>query len=430
MNKINVGLVGYGVVGQGVVKLLKQREEFIRNKFNAEFHIKVLCDRSYHKKDTRGLGRVLLTRDYTKILDDPSINVVIELIGGLHPAKEIIFGALNRGKHVVTANKMLIADSGKEIFQVAKSKNVHVYFEACVGAGTPFINAITDGLAGNKFSALYGIINGTCNFILSEMTQKKVSFGQALLEAQKRGYAESNPTLDITGKDSAHKLAILVYLAFGKFMKVSDIYTEGITQITHEDIEYAESLNLTIKLLGIAKKYKSKVEAHVHPTLIAKNHPLASINSIYNALFLNASPMGDILLSGEGAGQMAAASGVLSDLIHLASSPADTSLLSNLYTEAKNVGFRKMDQVKTKYYLRFMASDKPGTLSKLSGILGKHGIGINSVTQKPHYGKSTVPVLILTDHAPEKMFHLALQKIYQLSIVKSKPVAIRMESLS
>lgn len=430
MNKINVGLIGYGVVGQGVVKLLKQREEFIRNKFNAEFQIKVLCDRSYHKKDTRGLGRALLTRDYLKVLDDSSINVVVELIGGLHPAKEIIFGAIKRGKHVVTANKMLIADSGKEIFQLAKSKNCHVYFEACVGAGTPFINAITDGLAGNKFSALYGIINGTCNFILSEMTQKKVSFGQALLEAQKRGYAESNPTLDITGKDSAHKLAILVYLAFGKFMKVSDIHTEGITQITHEDIEFAESLNLTVKLLAIAKKYKSKVEAHVHPTLIAKNHPMASINSIYNALFLKASPMGDILLSGEGAGQMAAASGVLSDLIHLASSPVDTSLLSNIYTEAKNVGVRKMEQARTKYYLRFMVSDQPGTLSKLSGILGKYGIGINSVTQKAHYGKSTVPVIILTDFAPEKMFQMALQKISQLAIVKSKPVAIRMESLT
>ena len=430
MNRINIGLVGYGVVGQGVVKLLKMREEFIKNKFDAEFNIKVLCDRSYHKKDTRGLGRALLTRDYNKVLDDPTINVVVELIGGLHPAKEIVFAALKRGKHVVTANKMLIANYGKELFRLAKNEKRHLYFESCVGAGTPMINIITDGLAGNKFSCVYGIINGTCNYILSAMTKNKVSFGQALLEAQKKGYAESNPTLDIKGMDSTHKLAILIYLAFGKFINVKDIYTEGITQISHDDIEYAQSLGLTVKLLGIAKKVKNKVEARVHPTLIAQDHPLASISSIYNALYLKVRPMGDVLLSGEGAGQLAAASGVLSDLIHLASQEGDTDLLSNIYTEAKNVGVRKMDQVRTKYYLRFMVSDKPGTLSKLSGILGRYGIGINSVSQKAHYGKSTVPVIILTDFAPERNFRLALQKIYQLSIVKSKPVAIRMENLN
>ncbi len=430
MNKINIGLVGYGVVGQGVVKLLKMREEYIKNKFKVAFQIKTLCDRSYHKKDTRGLGRALLTRDYTKVLNDPEIDVVVELIGGLHPAKETVFGALKSGKHVVTANKMLIANYGKELFRLAKNKNLQLYFESCVGAGTPMINIITDGMAGNRFSALYGIINGTCNFILSEMTKNKSSFGHALAEAQKRGYAESNPTLDINGMDSTHKLAILVYLAFGKFINVKDIYTEGITQISHDDIEHAEKLNLTIKLLGIAKRVKNKIEARVHPTLIAKDHPLASISSIYNALYLKSNPMGDVLLSGQGAGQLAAASGVLSDLIHMASQSGDTDLLSNIYTEAKNVGVRPIEQARTKYYLRFMASDKPGTLSKISGILGRYKIGINSVTQKAHYGKSTVPVIILTDYAPEKNFHTALQKIYQLSIVKSKPVAIRMENLT
>ncbi len=431
MNKINVGLIGYGVVGSGVVKLLKQREEYLQNKFNAQFFIKTLADRSIHKKDTRGLGRTLLTKDYRKVLEDPEIDVVVELMGGLHPAKEIMIEALKRGKHVVTANKAVIAAAGKELFQLAKKHNAHLYFESCVGAGTPMINIITDGLAGNKFSALYGIINGTCNFILTAMTKNKMSFGQALAEAQKRGFAESNPTLDINGMDSTHKLAILISLAFGKFIHVKDIYTEGITQISHDDIEHAEKLNLTIKLLAIAKKVNRKIEARVHPTLISKDHPLASINNVYNALYLEARPMGDILLSGEGAGQMAAASGVLSDLIHLASNwKGDTSLLSNIYSEVKNLGIRPIGQVKTKYYLRFMASDKPGTLSKLAGVLGRYKIGINSVTQKAHSGKSTVPVIILTDDAPERLFRLALQKIDQLSIVKSKPVAIRMENLN
>lgn len=430
MNKVNIALVGYGVVGQGVVKLLNMREEYMRDKFNAGFNIKYLCDRSYQKKDLRGLGKAKLTKDYQKVLDDPEVHAVVELIGGLHPAYEIVHGALSRGKHVVTANKMLLAHHGKELFRLAKTQNCHLYFESCVGAGTPFINVITDGLAGNKFTAIYGIINGTCNFILSEMTKNDWPFGKALEEAQKKGYAESNPALDVSGMDSSHKLAILVYLAFGRFLSKEDIYTEGITQISHDDIEHAEKLNLSIKLLAIAKKVNDKIEAHVHPTLIPKSHPLASINGIYNALYLKANPMGDILVSGQGAGQLAAASGVLSDLIHLASQFGDTNLLSNIYTEAKKVTVHSIDSVKTRFYIRFMATDKPGVLSKITGVLGQYGIGINSVTQKQHHYGSTIPVIMLTDDTPEKNLRLALEEIYNLSVVKSKPVAIRMEDLA
>ncbi len=429
-NKINVGLIGYGVVGSGVVQLLQRREEFIRNKFKAEFKIRAIADRSIHRKNTRGLSKTVLTTSIDKLLADDKIDVVVELIGGLKPAKDIIMTALKRGKHVITANKMVIAAHGKELFQLAVKQNRNLYFESAVGAGTPMINMITDGLAGNKFSSLYGIINGTCNFILTEMTQNDMTFAQALKEAQKRGFAESNPSLDIHGHDSAHKLAILIYLTFGKFIKVEDIYTEGITQISHLDIEHAEKLNLTIKLLAIAKKVEHKIEARVHPTLIAKNHPLASINHIFNAIYLHTRPLGQILLSGEGAGQMAAASGIVSDLIHLAASPGEANLLCNLYGEASNLKVRSIDETKSRFYLRFMASDKPGVLSKITGILGRYGISINSVTQKAHVGKSIVPVIMLTDFAMEKMIRVALDKIYQLSIVKSKPVAIRMESLS
>lgn len=429
MRKINIGLIGYGVVGAGVIKFLQKRQNYIRDKYRVEFVVRTICDRSIHRKDTRGLGSVKLTKKIADVLDDRSTEVVIELIGGLHPAKEIVTTALRRGKHVVTANKVLIAHYGKELFQLAKKQNRQLYFESSVGAGIPIIKTITEGMVGNTYNRIYGIINGTCNFILTEMTKNNLSFTKALKLAQEKGFAESNPTLDINGMDSTHKLAILAYLAFGKFVKVSDIYTEGITHISHDDIAYAESLNLTIKLLAIAKRYENIVEARVHPTLISKSHPLASISGIYNAFYLNANPLGDVLLSGEGAGQMAAASGVVSDLLNLASRGADANLLCNLYSEAPNFRIRKIDQIKTRFYIRFMATDKTGVLGKITSVLGRYGIGLNSVTQPAHTAAWAVPVVMLTDYTMEKNVRLALKKIWELPIVKSKPVAIRMEKL-
>ncbi|OGX36827.1 MAG: hypothetical protein A3C36_02350 [Omnitrophica WOR_2 bacterium RIFCSPHIGHO2_02_FULL_52_10] len=429
MNKINLGLIGYGVVGSGLVKLLAKRKSYIKNKFNAEFVLKTLCDRSIEAKNPQGLLGTALTTKYQDILDDPQIHIVIELIGGMNPAREIVRGALSKGKHVVTANKELIANNGIELFQLAKEKKCRLYYESSVGAGVPVIKTITEGLAGNKFSSIYGIINGTCNFILSEMTQNNVSFNQALEEAQKRGFAESDPSLDVNGIDSVHKLAILTYLAFGKAINVKDIYREGITHISHDDIEYATSLNLAIKLLAIAKKEEKKIEARVHPTLISKDHPLASINSIYNAVYIKADPLGNILLSGEGAGQMSAASGVVSDLINFVASGQDATLACNIYSEATGLELQPIDQVNTKFYLRFMVIDKPGVLSIITGILGKNNIGINSVTQRAHNRMAAVPVIMLTDYTSGHMLRLALDEINQLQVVKSKPVAIRMEKL-
>ncbi len=429
MRKINIGLIGYGVVGAGVVKFLQKRQNYIRDKYGVEFVARTICDRSIRRKDTRGLGATRLTQKISDVLDDRSTEVVVELIGGLHPAKEIVTTALRRGKHVVTANKVLIAHYGKELFQLAKKQSRQLCFESSVGAGVPIIKTITEGMVGNTYNRIYGIINGTCNFILTEMTKNNLSFTKSLKLAQEKGFAESNPTLDINGMDSTHKLAILVYLAFGKFVKVSDIYTEGITHISHDDIAYAESLNLTIKLLAIAKRYENIVEARVHPTLIPKVHPLASISGIHNAFYLNANPLGDVLLSGEGAGQMAAASGVVSDLLNLASRGADANLLCNLYSEAPNFRIRKIDQIKTRFYIRFMATDKPGVLGKITSVLGRYGIGLNSVTQPAHTAAWAVPVVMLTDYTLEKNLRLALKKIWELPIVKSKPVAIRMEKL-
>ncbi len=431
MTKLTIGLIGYGNVGSGIIKLIQKRFSFIKEKFHTELIIKTICDRSIQQKITPDLKNIHCTSDIQGVLSDPQIQAVIELIGGLNPAREIALGALKNGKHLVTANKELLAHHGRELFRQAHQSNRSIYFESAVMAGVPVIKTISEGLVGNTFRALYGIINGTCNFILDSMTKNHLTFQQALEEAQKRGYAESNPTLDINGMDTAHKLTILVYLALGKTVKLEDIYTEGINTISQEDINYAQELNLTIKLLGIAKREGQEIEVRVHPTLIAKDHPLAAIGSVYNALYLKTSPLGNVLISGEGAGQMSAASGVLSDLINLAQQKENTeaSWLRNPYEDTSLMTIRKMDQVKSRYYLRMTAIDKPKVLSIMAGILGKYGISINSVTQKAHNPAAHVPVVMLTDFAVEKMVRKALEKIHQLSVVKSMPIAIRMERL-
>jgi len=431
ISKINIGLIGYGNVGQGVVKFLQKKKSYIKKKFQCEFVLKAVCDKDIKKRPTKALGKILLTKDYRKVLAASDVDVVIELIGGLHPAQEIASGALKSGKHLVTANKELIGSHGKSLFQLAHKCDRNIYFESSVMAGVPVIKGISEGVAGNQFNSLYGIINGTCNYILTVMKKKNYSFSEAVKEAQERGFAETDPTKDINGMDSAHKLAILVSQAMGRFIKLSEIHTEGITHISHEDIENADNMGLAIKLLAITKKNSDGVEARVHPTLISKEHPLAAINGIYNAIFINADPLGDLLLSGEGAGQMAAASGVVSDLINLTSREGceASKLLGNFFHEAASVKIRKIDSISSRFYFRFTATDKPGVLSKISGVLGRHGIGINSVTQKIHHRSPSVPVVMLTDYATEKNVRAALKQIEKLSIVKAKPVAIRMEDL-
>lgn len=431
MTKLQLGLIGYGNVGSGVVKLIKQKSKYIKNKFGLSFEFRAICDLTFKHQKPSGLSKTLLTTEADQIINDPKIDIVIELIGGLHPAKEFVLASLKNGKHVVTANKALIAEYGKELFQRAHQYGKNIYFETAVQAGVPIIKTLTEGLAGNQFQGIYGIINGTCNYILSEMSTNSLSFDKAVKKAQASGFAETDPTLDVNGMDSAYKLAILIYLAFGKFLKPKTIYREGITHIAEQDIDFAEKMGLTIKLLAIAKKENDQIEARVHPTLIDNNHPLASINGVLNAVLMEADPLGDILLSGEGAGQFAAASGVVSDLINLVTrqhNEAD-SFIGNYYTEASGLTVKNINSIMTKFYLRFMAVDEPGVLSKISGILGQHGISINSVSQQEKNRSSMVPLIMITDYAPEKKLRLALDKIQKLSIVKSKPVAIRIENL-
>jgi len=431
MDRINIGLIGYGVVGQGVVKVLKSRRKFLREKYDTDFFIKTISDRSILKKPNPGLDHTVLTTDYNTILKDPEIHVVVELIGGLSPAKEIVLSALRSKKHVVTANKALISECGLELFKEADANGRSILFESSVGAGIPIIRTITEGMAGNKFNGVYGIINGTCNYILTAMSKNKLSFAQALKEAQEKGYAESNPTLDISGMDSAYKLGILVFLTMGKFVNVKDIYVEGINHISQDDIEFAESLNLTIRLLAIAKKIGNQLDVRVHPTMIPKDHGLATVNGVDNAIFLDSDPLGDVFIEGQGAGQMTAGMGVVADLINLGirvDAPACIWAF-NPAEEVANLTIRKIEEVETRFYIRFMVTDKPGVLAAITTVLGQYNISIASVSQKQENKGSTVPVVILTHQANEHQVKEALLKINELAVVKGKPVAIRMEKL-
>jgi homoserine dehydrogenase len=431
MNKINIGLIGCGTVGSGVIKILKKNRELYQKKFHVQLTVKKICDKNPAIAQKLHLEKRLFTTNANDILLDPNIQIVVELIGGLHPAKEFILEALKQKKHVVTANKAVIAKYGTELFKYALRQKRNIFFETTVGAGVPIINAIADGLAANRFTGLYGIINGTSNFILSEMSETLCTFGEALAKAQKRGYAERNPTLDINGMDAAHKLAVLVRLALGRTIALEQIYVEGITQISHDDIKYAKELGLVIKLLAIAKNVDGGIELRVHPTLIDEDHPLASVDGVFNAVFLQTDPLGDILIYGQGAGQMAAASGVVSDLINCATRGDRIAKprMASIAFENKSVKLRKINQVETQFYIRFMAIDKPGVLSKITGILGKYGISIDSVNQKVQKRRFAVPVVMLTHRAKENQLRQALEKITNLSVVRSKPVAIRMENL-
>jgi len=431
MRRFTIGLIGLGTVGSGVIQLIRSRHRYVQDKYGVDLQIKTVCDLKIDPKFKRTLGQTAYTKDFRTILNDPEIDVVTELIGGHHPALEIIQGALKNSKHVVTANKAVISNCGRELFRLAHKMERGIYFETAVLAGVPIIKTIAEGIAGNRYNGLYGIVNGTCNYILSEMETNKLGFNEAVKLAQAKGYAESDPTLDINGMDSAHKLAILVSLAMGKFLRVQDIHTEGITHISKEDLYYADEMGLTIKLLAIAKKKGQVIEVRVHPTLISRKHPLASVKGVNNAVLLEADAVGDVLLVGQGAGQMSAASGVFSDLINLAIANADTdrTWIGDNPVEIEQLGLRSMDEIETEFYIRLMVLDRPGVLSRITGILGKYGISIASVTQKAVSKNTAVPLVMLTHSAKERAVRLALKKIGQLKAVKARPVAIRMEEL-
>ena len=354
----------------------------------------------------------------------------MELIGGIHPAKEFILEALRAGKHVVTANKALLAEYGHELFAAAQRYGADLYFEASVGGGIPIIKAIREGLIANDLDTILGIVNGTSNYILTQMREKQLSFHEALLEAKQHGYAERDPSLDIEGHDAAHKLAILTLLGFGIRVPRAAIHTDGISQVTLADIQYAEELGYCIKPLALAKQVDHELEVRVHPTLLAKSHLLANVNGVYNAVYVHGDLVGAQLFYGRGAGQTPAASAVLSDIADVARNVvAGTNQRIPLDVGAhKPLTLRRIDDVETRYYLRFLVIDRPGVLARIAGVLGRYQISIASVHQKERRAAKVVPVVMMTHEAREANVRRALQAIDRLGVVKSPTVAIRTEA--
>ncbi|MDI6759096.1 MAG: homoserine dehydrogenase [Candidatus Omnitrophota bacterium] len=431
MRKINLGLIGFGNVGSGVIKILRERKSYLKDKIGIEISIKKICDKDTTTKRNVPIEKQLLTRNADELIYDPHIDIIVELIGGIHPALELISEALKKGKNVVTANKALLAQHGQELFALAFERGKNIYFEASVGAGIPIVKALRESLIANRFNSIFGILNGTSNFILSLMSRENCSFSDALKQAQAKGFAEKNPSLDIEGIDSAHKLVLLAYLCFGKFIKLEDVFIEGISAVSLSDVTYAHELGFEIKLLAIAKKEGSELEMRVHPTLIPKTHLLSSVNAVNNAIYVSSDLAGNLLFFGPGAGQLCAASAVVADVIDLIQ-----DIKAGLFRPTLNImqdisikKLRSIDEFESRYYIRLMALDKPGVLAKISGILAKLGISIASVTQKEKHKAHIVPIVMIIHNAKEKNLRNALHLIDRLDIIKEKTVAIRIEEV-
>ncbi len=426
---INVGIIGFGTVGKGTTRILLENKDILTQRLGFEINLKRIATRDIHKDRGIRLPEGMLTSDVNKVIDDPDIQIVAELVGGITPAKDFLLRAINNGKHVVTANKALLATHGLEIFTAAQNAGVEIGFEASVAGGIPIIKVIREGLVANRIKAVYGIINGTSNYILTKMSDENIEFSVALKDAQKLGYAEADPTLDIEGIDSAHKLSILAYLAYGLPFPFKDIYVEGISKIDPQDIIFASDLGYKVKLLAIAKEKDGEIELRVHPTMIPKRYLISKVDGPFNAVYVDGDATGSTLYYGRGAGDMPTGSAVVSDIVNIARNIRKnlTERLPVIVKPFSNVRIKSIDDIISMYYFRFSALDRPGVLSKISGILGNYNISIASVIQKGRRVGEAVPLVVLTHEAKEKDVRIAIEEIDRLPVVMDKTVFIRVE---
>src|SRR3989339_597318 len=432
MKKVAVGLIGFGTIGTGVIRLLRENGEIISERVGAEIHLKRIADIDIEKDRGIEVDRTLLTKDAGDILNDPEIDIVVELMGGYEPARTFILDAMRRKKHVVTANKALLATHGDEIFQQALSKGVNIGFEASVGGTIPVIKTIKESLIANRIQSISAIVNGTSNFILSKMTDEGGSFETVLKEAQNLGFAESNPVYDVEGVDAAHKLAILLSLCYGKKVRLDEFYREGIAAISEQDIEFARELGYRIKLLAIAINRDNSIEARLHPTMIPFEHLLANVNSNFNAFHIIGDAADSVFLYGQGSGMMPTASAVLSDIVDI-SRDILKGIAGRIPPRVRDeesleaIRLLPFDQIRTNYYFRFSAVDRPGVLSRISGILGANDISIATVIQKGRKQGGPVPVVMTTYKARELDVRRAIEEIDRLDMVMDKTMLIRIE---
>ena len=427
MNKIKVGLLGLGTVGTGVAKVLINNQDTIAKKVGKPVELVKVLERNTKKQYSITLPDGVLTDKPEDVLDNPEIDIIVEVIGGIEAAKDFITRALKNGKHVVTANKDLLAIHGKDLFEIAQSKKGDLFFEASVAGGIPIIRPLKECLAGNKLEQVMGIINGTTNYILTKMTQEGSDFNEVLKEAQDLGYAEADPTADIEGHDAARKIAILASVAFNTRVTFSDVYVEGITKITAADIQYAKDLGFVIKLLGIANYINGQVEVRVHPVFIPKHHPLASVNDVFNAIFLKGDAIGEAMFYGRGAGEMPTASAILGDIIDAARNIeyGITGRISCTCFEERpiiNIG-----EIQSEYYLRLKVVDKPKVLASIAGVLGDYDVSIASVVQKSTGKNGKAEIVLITHKVNEHSLRNALQIIKSMPILDTISSIIRVE---
>jgi homoserine dehydrogenase len=430
--EVRVGLIGFGTIGTGVIKLLQRQQAQIRARLGARLTLAGVADIDLQSDRGVRVDRKLLTSDATALLDDPTIDIVIELMGGYDLARRFVLRAIKNGKSVVTANKALLAVHGAELFGAVEKAGVDIGYEASVGGGIPIIRILREGLAGDRNRAIYGIVNGTSNYILSTMTQRGGEFAAVLGEAQQQGLAEADPTYDVDGIDAAHKLTLLIQLAFGTTARFADVPVEGIRHISQHDIGFAREFGYVIKLLAIAKQDGRQIEARVHPTMVPGKHLLAGVNGAYNAIFVQGEALGDTMYFGLGAGMMPTATAVLADVMEVArnllcGSRGRIAPLGYPLARQRQVPLKPMDDLISEYYLRFMVVDRPGVLAKISGILGRHHISIASVIQREREHGASVPIVIRTHQARERDLRRALQLIDRLAVVRTKSVLIRIE---
>ncbi len=429
MKKIKLGLIGFGTVGKGVVRNIISNGEFIAGRTGIKLEIARIADIDLVRDRDVAVDPSLLTTDAREVLHDDSLDIVVELIGGIHPAREYVLSALRKGKHVVTANKALLSKHGIEIFETARVHGVDVLYEASVGGCIPIIKSLRESLVANNVLSIDGIVNGTCNYILTRMQRDQMSFSAALEEAGAKGYAEADPSFDINGTDSAQKLAILASLASDSWVDVDRIYVEGISHITQKDIAYAAELGYVLKLLAIAKFGADWVQARVHPTLVPGDHPLADVSGVHNAIYYVGDYTGEMMFYGAGAGEKPAASAVVSDIVDI-SRNIKSAAKKRISSLPETVGTKRLvpiDEVRARYYLRFTVVDRPGVLAQITTILGKNDISLSAVTQKEHHPKNAVPVVALTHAAKEQSVRKALSEIDSSQVVKDKTVLIRIE---
>lgn len=407
-NKINIGILGYGNIGSSVASLISRNSKTIKQKSGLELKVAAVAD-------PKVKGKI---KHAEKVIDDPSIDVIVEAIGGTKPALSYILRALNSGKHVVTSNKEVVAMHADEILQTARDNNVSVFFEAAVGGGIPILQPLRESLYANNIYQVYGIVNGTTNFILSKMTEEGWDFNRALAEAQDKGYAEANPKNDVEGYDAAYKAVILTLMAFGVLVDFSKVYFEGITKITKEDIAYAGEIGYVIKLLAVAKQDNGEVEVHVHPVLVPAGHPLSSVSGPMNAIYVLGDAVGELMFYGQGAGGNPTASAIVNDIV-----AACHGTPSQRSAHLKMVP-RDMSKTRSRYYVRMTVPDKPGVLAQISKVFSQEQVSIQTVLQKESHGRSA-PLVIILHEVVEANFNRALSKIKKLSVVQKVDNVIR-----